>query len=201
MLHKPPRAPNANIFATFVLARSSYSKTPRGSSCIENFTENWKTPTQRGAQDKINGLFLRASCLFPFPILLLRGDSILIVVFALCFGLAVQHTNNKRITGRGNILKHNKRRQKRPVQISRFFQNIYICMYVCMFVSHRAGLLGVFSVSVTPIWVIFMPTLWHKGLQIETIILRVCSKNVYGNFQGICQTWRCLWFLQPETVK
>lgn len=140
MLHKPPRAPNANIFATFVLARSSYSKTPRGSSCIENFTENreQKTPTQRGAQDKINGLFLRASCLFPFPILLLRGDSILIVVFALCFGLAVQHTNNKRITGRGNILKHNKRRQKRPVEISRFFSK-YIHMYVCLYVRESPG--------------------------------------------------------------
>lgn len=172
MLHKPPRAPNANIFATFVLARSSYSKTPRGSSCIENFTENWKTPTQRGAQDKINGLFLRASCLFPFPILLLRGDSILIVVFALCFGLAVQHTNNKRITGRGNILKHNKRRQKRPVHISRFFFKIYtyVCMFVCSWVTGQD--FWEFSQSVWP------PSGWFS--------CRLCGTKAYKLKQSFC---------------
>lgn len=204
MLHKPPLAsPKCKNFGHVCFGPLQFSRnsSQRQQPNRGNCTEKWKTPTQRGTQDKINGLVVKAS--YPFPLvflLILHGDSILIVVFALCFGSAVQQTNNKRITDWGNILKHNKRRQKRSVEVSRFAK---IYTYVCLYVPESPGRTfeSYLTVCMTPICVVFMPTLWHKGLQIETIILRVCSKNVYGNFLGICQTRRCLWFLQPATIK
>lgn len=157
-----------------LLARSSYPKTAlEGNSRKENCTEKLKTPTQRGAQDKINGLLLKASRPFPLVFLLiLHGDSILIVVFALCFGCAVQQTNNKRISDWGNILKHNKRRQKRSVEISRFTK-IYTRTYVCLYVPESPG--RTFGSSLT---VCVTPSAWFA--------CRLCGTNAYKLKQSFC---------------